>query len=168
MKDIAKFTTDTVQELDKLKGVRIERAKLGPCPVCGREVNENRKGYSCWSREDPGCGFVIWKKKANKNLPVAVAKELMASLKASLERGDDPPVGRTEKQVPGFRGRSGRTFRAKLKIEPREDEPGKWKVDFDEEWAKQPSKEQDAAQGRQEDGAGEAVAEETPARAAAG
>ena len=143
MKDIARFTTETVQELDKLKGVRIERAKLGPCPVCGREVNENRKGYSCWSREDPGCGFVIWKKKAGKNLPVAVAKELMESLKASLERGDDPPVGRTEKQVPGFRGRSGRNFRAKLKIEPREDEPGKWKVDFDEEWAKEPPKEQE-------------------------
>ena len=143
MRDIAKFTTDTVQELDKLKGVRIERAKLGPCPVCGREVNENRKGYSCWSRDDPGCGFVIWKKKAGKNLSVAVAKELMASLKASIERGDDPPVGRTAKQVPGFRGRSGRNFRAKLKIEPREDAPGKWRVDFDEEWAKEPPKPQE-------------------------
>ena len=83
MKDIAKFTEETVKELDKLKGVQIERAKLGPCPVCGREVNENRKGYSCWSRDDPGCGFVIWKKKAGKSLPVAVAKELMASLKAA-------------------------------------------------------------------------------------
>jgi len=145
MRDIAKFTTDTVKELDKLKGVRIERAKLGPCPVCGREVNENRKGYSCWSRDDPGCGFVIWKKKASKNLPVAVAKELMESLKTSIERGDEPPIGRTEKQVPGFRGRSGRNFRAKLKIEPRAEEPGKWKVDFDEEWASPPPTGQDGA-----------------------
>ena len=135
MKDIAKFTTDTVAELDKLKGVQIERAKLGPCPVCGREVVENRKGYSCWSKDDPGCGFVIWKQKARKNLPVSVAKELMESLKASLERSDQPPVGRTAKQVTGFKGRSGRSFRAKLKIEPREDAPGKWKVDFDEDWA---------------------------------
>jgi DNA topoisomerase III len=135
MRDIKSFVTDTVQELDKLKGVKIERAKLGPCPVCGREVNENRKGYSCWSREDPGCGFVIWKKKANKNLPVSVAKELMAKLAESIERGDDPPVGRTEKQVTGFRGRSGRSFRAKLRIEPRPDVEGKWKVEFDEDWA---------------------------------
>ena len=67
MEDIKKFTTETVQELDKLKGVQIERAKLGPCPICGREITENRKGYSCWSREDPGCGFVIWKKKAGKS-----------------------------------------------------------------------------------------------------
>jgi len=168
MRDIAKFTTDTVQELDKLKGVRIERAKLGPCPVCGREVIENRKGYSCWSREDPGCGFVIWKKKANKNLPVAVAKELMASLKASLERGAEPPIGRTEKQVPGFRGRSGRNFRAKLKIEPRSDEPGKWKVDFDEEWAKEPPKEQDDAAAAGADGAAGEGAEKATAAAGAG
>jgi DNA topoisomerase III len=138
MSDIAKFTTETVQELDKLKGVQIERAKLGPCPVCGREITENRKGYSCWSREDPGCGFVIWKRKAGKSLPVAVAKELVESLKASREAGEDPGVGRTAKAVTGFRGRSGRTFRAKLKLEQVED--GKWRVDFDEEWAKEPPK----------------------------
>jgi DNA topoisomerase-3 len=136
MRDIAKFTTETVAELDKLKGVRIERAKLGPCAVCGREVTENRKGYSCWSREDPGCGFVIWKKKAGKSLPVSVAKELIESLRQSRERGEEPGVGRTAKQVTGFRGRSGRSFRAKLKLE--QDEEGKWRVDFDEEWATRP------------------------------
>ena len=82
MNDIARFTQATVEQLDGLKGVKIERANLGPCPVCGKDVNENRKGYSCWSKDDPGCGFVIWKKKAGKNLPAAVVKELMASLKA--------------------------------------------------------------------------------------
>src|SRR3954447_15795431 len=136
MQDIARFTTDTVQELDKLKGVRIERAKLGPCPICGREITENRKGFSCWSKDDPGCGFVIWKRKAGKSLSVETAKELIESLRASKERGEEPPVGRTAKQVTGFRGRSGRTFRAKLKLE--QDEEGKWRVDFDEEWAREP------------------------------
>jgi DNA topoisomerase-3 len=136
MKDIEKFATETVSELDKLKDVKIERANLGPCPVCGRDVIENRKGYSCWSKDDPGCGFVIWKKKAGKNLPPSVVKELMESLRHSIERGDPHPVGRTEKPVPGFRGRSGRTFRAKLKIE--QGDEGKWRVDFDEEWAKEP------------------------------
>ncbi len=154
MADIAKFVGDTVVELDKLKGIKIERAKLGPCPVCGREVVENRKGYSCWSKEDPGCGFVIWKKKASKMLPVSVAKELMASLAESLERADSPPVGRTAKPVTGFRGRSGRNFRAKLKIEPRTDVEGKWKVDFDEEWAKEPPP--DAGEGAGGDGAASA------------
>ena len=61
-------------ELDaKLKDVRIPRANLGPCPVCGHDIVENRKGFSCWSREDPGCGFVIWKSKAGKTLPSPVA-----------------------------------------------------------------------------------------------
>jgi DNA topoisomerase-3 len=123
MSDIVKFTTDTVAELDKLKGVKIERANLGPCPVCGRDVIENRKGYSCWSKDDPGCGFVIWKKKANKILPVSVVRELMET-------------GRTAKPVTGFRGRSGRTFGAKLALEQGED--GKWRVEFDEEWARTP------------------------------
>ena len=97
---------------------------------------ENRKGYSCWSREDPGCGFVIWKRKAGKSLPVSVAKELMRVAARSKEAGEDPGVGRTEKQVTGFKGRSGRQFRAKLKLE--QDEEGKWRVDFDEEWATSP------------------------------
>ena len=73
MGDIAGFARETVKELDEtLKDVRIPRARLGPCPVCGHEIVENRKGYSCWAREDPGCGFVIWKAKAGKQLPVAV------------------------------------------------------------------------------------------------
>ena len=133
MADIERFTTETVAELDKLKDVKIERANLGPCPVCGRDVRENRKGYSCWSKEDPGCGFVIWKRKAGKSLPPAVAKELMASVAADPEHR----VGRTEKPVTGFKGRSGRQFRAKLKME-RDPETEKWKVDFDEEWAREP------------------------------
>ena len=80
MADIAKFAGSTVGELDaKLKDVRIPRANLGPCPVCGHDIVENRKGYSCWSREDPGCGFVIWKSKAGKQLPAAVARELIST-----------------------------------------------------------------------------------------
>jgi DNA topoisomerase-3 len=139
MGDIAKFTTDTVAELDRLKGVKIERANLGPCPICGKDVIENRKGYSCWSKDDPGCGFVIWKKKANKILPPSVVKELMEKRK-------------TEKAVSGFRGRSGRLFRAKLKLEQGED--GKWRVEFDEDWAREPAN-QSTAEASEEEAGGE-------------
>ena len=122
MSDIARFAEATVRELDaKLKDVRIPRANLGPCPVCGHDIVENRKGFSCWSREDPGCGFVIWKSKAGKQLPIAVAKELIAA-------------GRTAKPVTGFKGRSGRPFRARLALE--QSEEGKWRVEFDEPWAR--------------------------------
>ena len=126
MGDIVKFTEDTVGELDRnLKDVRIPRANLGPCPVCGRDIVENRKGYSCWSREDPGCGFVIWKSKAGKQLPVSVARELIKT-------------GRTEKAVTGFKGRSGKSFRARLALQQTED--GKWRVEFDEPWAREGAK----------------------------
>ncbi len=126
MDDIVKFTQATVTELDtKLKDVRIPRANLGPCPVCGHDIMENRKGYSCWSREDPGCGFVIWKSKAGKQLPLAVARELIRT-------------GRTEKPVTGFKGRSGKGFRARLALQQTEE--GKWRVEFDEPWAKEGAK----------------------------
>jgi DNA topoisomerase-3 len=126
MGDIVRFTQDTVGELDRnLKDVRIPRANLGPCPVCGHDIVENRKGYSCWSREDPGCGFVIWKSKAGKQLPVAVARELIKT-------------GRTAKPVTGFKGRSGKSFRARLALQQTDE--GKWRVEFDEPWAKEGAK----------------------------
>ena len=77
---------------------------------------------------------MIWKKKAGKNLPVSVAKELMAVAQGGARARRRPAVGRTAKQVTGLQGPLRPQFRAKLKIEPRDDE-GKWQVDFDEEWA---------------------------------
>jgi DNA topoisomerase-3 len=140
MHDIAEFARQTVGELDvKLREVRIPRANLGPCPVCGRDIVENRKGFSCWSREDPGCGFVIWKSKAGKSLPVAVARELISR-------------GRTEKPVTGFKGRSGRSFKAKLALMQTED--GKWRVEFDEPWAREGAK---PPEGEEQDTAAQAA-----------
>jgi DNA topoisomerase-3 len=133
MGDIAGFAQETVKELDEtLKDVRIPRAKLGPCPVCGHEIVENRKGYSCWARDDPGCGFVIWKSKAGKTLPLAIARELIRQ-------------GFTEQAVTGFRGRSGRSFRAHLALSQTDE--GKWRVEFDELWAKEGAKPPEAEAG---------------------
>jgi DNA topoisomerase III len=126
MGDIAGFAKETITELDEtLKDVRIPRARLGPCPICGHEIVENRKGYSCWARDDPGCGFVIWKSKAGKTLPIAIARELIKT-------------GYSARPVTGFKGRSGRSFRARLAMSQTEE--GKWRVEFDEEWAKEGAK----------------------------
>src|ERR1700751_5765084 len=151
MHDIAEFAEQTVKKLDEtLKDVRIPRAKLGPCPVCGREISENRKGYSCWSREDPGCGFVIWKAKAGKQLPVAVARELIKT-------------GRTERPVTGFKGRSGKSFRARLAL--MQTDEGKWRVEFDEPWAREGAKPPDAEERAAEAAEQPAEAAEQPAAA---
>jgi DNA topoisomerase III len=131
MSDIARFAGHTVKELDeKLKDVRIPRANLGPCPVCGHDIKENRKGFSCWSRDDPGCGFVIWKGKAGKQLTVAIAKELIRQ-------------GYTSRAVTGFKSRNGRSFRAHLALS--QDEEGKWRVEFNEAWAKEGAKPPESA-----------------------
>jgi DNA topoisomerase-3 len=139
MGDIAGFAEQTVKELDeKLKDVRIPRANLGPCPVCGHDIKENRKGYSCWARDDPGCGFVIWKGKSGKQLSVAIARELIRS-------------GHTSKAVIGFKARSGRSFRAHLALS--QDEEGKWRVEFNEPWAqegaKPPESQAESAEGQE-------------------
>ncbi|HVR05678.1 MAG TPA: topoisomerase C-terminal repeat-containing protein, partial [Solirubrobacteraceae bacterium] len=158
MGDIAGFASETVKMLDEtLKDVRIPKATLGPCPVCGHEIVENRKGYSCWSRNDPGCGFVIWKAKAGKQLPAAVARELIKT-------------GYTARPVTGFRGRSGRSFRAHLALQQTPD--GKWRVEFNENWAKEgakpPDQETVASEAAEAEVASAAVADaEEPARVAA-
>ncbi len=148
MGDIVRFTEDTVGELDRnLKDVRIPRANLGPCPVCGHDIVENRKGYSCWSREDPGCGFVIWKSKAGKSLPIAVARELIKT-------------GRTEKAVSGFKGRSGKSFRARLALQQTDD--GKWRVEFDEPWAKEGAKPPESEEAEATESAAGAAEQQQP------
>ena len=152
MGDIVKFAESTVGELDaKLKDVRIPRANLGPCPVCGRDIVENRKGYSCWSREDPGCGFVIWKAKAGKQLPVTIARELIKT-------------GRTERPVTGFKGRSGKSFRARLALQ--QNDEGKWRVEFDEPWAREGAKPPEAEDPSAVAASEESAAAEQPAAAA--
>ena len=87
----------------------------------------------------PGCGFVIWKAKAGKTLTVPIARELIKT-------------GYTERPVTGFRGRSGRSFRAHLAMSQTEE--GKWRVEFDEPWAKEGAKAPEA----------EAEADELPQR----
>jgi DNA topoisomerase III len=110
MAGIAAFAKETVEQiasLDKEK-LRPERAELGPCPRCGSEtgeiIRENSKAYGCtsWkSREEPGCGFVVWKRVAGRTLTPEVARQLIE------ER-------RTREVLSGFRSRGGKPFRARL------------------------------------------------------
>jgi DNA topoisomerase-3 len=119
---IVDLTTQTVEQiaaLDKEK-LRPERVELGPCPRCGAEtgeiIKENSRAYGCtsWkSREEPGCGFVIWKRVAGRTLTPEVARQLLEN-------------GRTNDVISGFRSRAGKPFRARLVL----NEEGKVEFDF--------------------------------------
>jgi DNA topoisomerase-3 len=120
--DIAEFTRGTVEKiaaLDKEK-LRPERVELGLCPRCGAEtgeiIKENSKAYGCtsWkSREETGCGFVIWKRVAGRTLTPEIARQLLEE-------------GRTKEVISGFRSRAGKPFRARLVL----NEEGKVEFDF--------------------------------------
>jgi DNA topoisomerase III len=110
MGDIATFTRSTVEliaALDKEK-LKPERVELGLCPRCGAEtgeiIKENSRAYGCtsWkSREETGCGFVIWKRVASRTLTPEIARQLLEE-------------GKTREVLSGFRSRAGKPFRARL------------------------------------------------------
>ena len=122
IKDIEDFTRATVEQiaaLDKEK-LRPERVELGPCPRCGAEtgeiIKENSKAYGCtsWkSREETGCGFVIWKRVAGRTLTPEIARQLLEE-------------GKTKEVISGFRSRAGKPFRARLVL----NDEGKVEFDF--------------------------------------
>ncbi len=121
MQGIADFARETVEQiaaLDKEK-LRPERVELGPCPRCGAEsgeiIKENSKAYGCtsWkSREEAGCGFVVWKRVASRTLTPEIARQLIE------ER-------RTREVLSGFRSKGGKPFRARLVLNDED------KIEFD-------------------------------------
>ncbi|TMM30752.1 MAG: DNA topoisomerase III [Actinobacteria bacterium] len=122
IKGIVDLTTQTVEQiaaLDKEK-LRPERVELGPCPRCGAEtgeiIKENSRAYGCtsWkSREEPGCGYVIWKRVAGRTITPEIARQLIEN-------------GRTTEVLSGFRSKAGKPFRARLVL----NEDGKVEFDF--------------------------------------
>src|ERR687887_1614213 len=117
MKEIEGFTRSTVEQIAALdrEKLRPERVELGPCPRCGETIRENSRAYGCtsWkSREEPGCGFVIWKRVASRTLTPEIARQLLEE-------------GRTREVLSGFRSRNGKPFRARLVLN------GEGKIEFE-------------------------------------
>ncbi|MGZ4170852.1 MAG: topoisomerase C-terminal repeat-containing protein, partial [Solirubrobacteraceae bacterium] len=82
MSDIRRFTEEIVEYFRNLTPdeVRAQRAVIGPCPNGDGEIRENRAAYGCssWqSKEEPGCGFVIWKQIKGRSISPAEAQELL-------------------------------------------------------------------------------------------
>src|SRR5919206_2515939 len=118
MRGIEDFTRSTVEQIAALdrEKLRPERVELGPCPRCGETIRENSRAYGCtsWkSREEPGCGFVIWKRVAGRTLTPEIARQLLEE-------------GRTREVLSGFRSRNGKPFRARLVL----NDEGKTEFEF--------------------------------------
>jgi DNA topoisomerase-3 len=140
MDGIAGFAKTTVEQIASLPDdkIKVERVELGLCPKCGAEtgeiLKENSRAYGCtsWkSREEPGCGFVIWKRVAGRTLTPEIARQLLAD-------------GRTTEVLSGFRSRAGKPFRARLLLK----EDGK--VEFEFPVSKRRQQEQEAEEGQAE------------------
>ena len=124
MREIKGFAQQTVEQIGALppEDLRLPRAELGLCPRCGAQtgeiIRENRFAFGCtsWkSKEEPGCGFVIWKKVAGRTLTPELARQLLEE-------------GRTKDFVDGFKSKSNRRFRARLVL----GEEGKVEFEFPE------------------------------------
>jgi DNA topoisomerase-3 len=92
MHDIREFTSQIVGYFSELSSedVRALRAEIGPCPNCDGVIRENRLAYGCssWkSREEPGCGFVIWKQQKGRSISPAEARELLEKGQTDLLDG---------------------------------------------------------------------------------
>jgi DNA topoisomerase-3 len=84
---------------------------LGPCPLCGAQVVEQKKSFSC-SRWRDGCSLTIWKTMSGKRISARTAKALLRDGKTSV--------------LKGFKSKSGHPFSACLKLHE-----GKVSFDFD-------------------------------------
>jgi DNA topoisomerase-3 len=122
MEGIAGFARTTVEQIASLddEKIKVERVELGLCPKCGAEtgeiIKENSRAYGCtsWkSREETGCGFVIWKRVAGRTLTPEIARQLLEE-------------GKTREVLSGFRSRAGKPFRARLLLK----EDGKVEFEF--------------------------------------
>jgi DNA topoisomerase-3 len=116
MRDAESFTRGLVEHLRELpdERTRFPRRDLDiVCPRCGEgTLIENRKGFGCstWkSRDEPGCGFIVWKAIAGRQIGEEIVRELVSK-------------GRTA-ELTGFRSRAGRSFSAALVLEPAAEQP---------------------------------------------
>ncbi|HWH14762.1 MAG TPA: DNA topoisomerase 3 [Miltoncostaeaceae bacterium] len=91
-RDVEAFTRDVVAWFaDKERqDLRVERRVLAACPTpgCGGHVVEYPKSYGCNSyrgKDDPGCGYTLWKTNNGRTLSLEEALEHIAAGRSSAD-----------------------------------------------------------------------------------
>lgn len=103
LRDIRLYTQEIVDRA-KQQQAHVIASDLGLCPLChGGQVIAGTKGYGC-SRWREGCSFTIWRQIAGKKLTENQVKTLLA--------------GKTTALLKGFKSKAGKSFSAKLRMDP--------------------------------------------------
>jgi hypothetical protein len=99
-REIKDFTRQVVQWFsDKSRDdLRVQRTVIAPCPLtlptgekCTGNIVEQRKSYSCDSyhgKDDPGCGYTLWKQMDNRTITLEEATDYIAQ---GLQSSDMQP-----------------------------------------------------------------------------
>ena len=103
MRNITDFTSNLVNTYSSVdtSTFNFSRPSIGICPKCGKRIVSYPKSYSCESGKD-GCGFVIWKTVAGKEISQTQAEKLLSKGKTDI--------------IKGFTAKSGKSFDAHLKL----------------------------------------------------
>jgi DNA topoisomerase-3 len=91
-REIDGFTREVVAWFaDKERGdLRIDREPLAPCPTpgCEGQVVEYPKSYGCntyHGKDDPGCGYTLWKQQSGRTITREEALEHIAAGRSSKD-----------------------------------------------------------------------------------
>ena len=97
--EIDSFTREVVAWFaDKERGdLRIEREPLAPCPTpeCAGQIVEYPKSYGCdtyHGKDDPGCGYTLWKQQNGRTVTRDEALEHIAAGRSSKDLEDEREV----------------------------------------------------------------------------
>ncbi|MDH6367407.1 MULTISPECIES: type IA DNA topoisomerase [unclassified Breznakia] len=86
--EVSDYLSDVIDDEVQVKQFERTQVSLGKCPVCGSDVTENNKSYTCVERS---CKFTIWKetnfitKIGKKKLTQAMIKSLLAHGKVKVK-----------------------------------------------------------------------------------
>lgn len=98
-REIEAFTREVVEWFsDKERDdLRVERTPLAPCPTpgCEGQIVEYPKSYGCNSyhgKDDPGCGYTLWKQQNGRAVTREEALEHIAAGRSSKDLADEREV----------------------------------------------------------------------------
>ena len=101
--DAQQFTTEIVSGFAELKPDQMlaGRKKLTDCPneTCEGSIVAGRRGWGCdsWvSKEEPGCGVIIWKEQNGKKLTEKAMLKLVEDMRAGKAPLPKPPTPAVE------------------------------------------------------------------------